>query len=382
MITITYPWQVKDSLLLLLTSPSQAMQDIKTFVYFDIEATGLKSSGRPRVCEMSLIAVNSSDILDLHKTLMNSLSEKTKEDTPIQVESFYPRIINKLTLCVYPMATIVPCVSSMTGLDNYNLSEQSLFDENIGNLLNIFLSCLPSPVSLVAHNGNHYDFPLLKAEMEKAGKQLGTQILCVDSYVGIKEILKNREQKIRVESEIKTVSDLANAGEFDIEMKEGMCTKIKSNLKSKSVKAISSCNVKPCQRKWQHQESKLSISDLPISRVLKKDNETTPSRSITLLYPKCRPKKLKEMSNTDKLISRKKLDFSEFSMPTSFSLINLHKHLLGCPPSKSHGAEADCLALLRITAMLGSDWLEWAMNNCTQIGKCKVMWSMPGKSRI
>jgi DNA polymerase III epsilon subunit-like protein len=117
-----------------LTSPSQAMQDIKTFVYFDIEATGLKSSGRPRVCEMSLIAVNSSDILDLHKILMNSLSEKTKDDTHIQVESFYPRIINKLTLCVYPMATIVPCVSSMTGLDNYNLSDQSLFDENIGNL--------------------------------------------------------------------------------------------------------------------------------------------------------------------------------------------------------------------------------------------------------
>ena len=31
------------------------MQDIKTFVYFDLEATGLKSSGRPRVCEISFI---------------------------------------------------------------------------------------------------------------------------------------------------------------------------------------------------------------------------------------------------------------------------------------------------------------------------------------
>ena len=38
-----------------------SMQDIKTFVYFDLEATGLKSSGRPRVFEISLIAVNTSD---------------------------------------------------------------------------------------------------------------------------------------------------------------------------------------------------------------------------------------------------------------------------------------------------------------------------------
>ena len=100
--------------------------------------------------------------------------------------------MNKLTLCVYPMATIVPLVSSMTGLDNYNLTGQSKFDKNIGNLLDIFLSRLPSPVCLVAHNGSQYDFPLLRAEMEKAGTNLGSQILCVDSYLGMKSIMMNR----------------------------------------------------------------------------------------------------------------------------------------------------------------------------------------------
>jgi hypothetical protein len=34
------------------------------------------------------------------------------------------------------MATIVPFVSSMTGLDNFNQTGQSKFDRNIGNLLN------------------------------------------------------------------------------------------------------------------------------------------------------------------------------------------------------------------------------------------------------
>ena len=92
----------------------------------------------------------------------------------------------------------------MTGLDNYNLTGQSKFDKNIGNLLNTFLSCLPSPVCLVAHNGSQYDFPLLKAELEKAelekaGTKLGSGFLCVDSYLGIRSIIKNRQQ---IESEL------------------------------------------------------------------------------------------------------------------------------------------------------------------------------------
>jgi DNA polymerase elongation subunit (family B) len=32
----------------------------------------------------------------------------------------------------------------------------------------------------VAHNGDQYDFPLLKAEMEKVGTKLESQILCVE----------------------------------------------------------------------------------------------------------------------------------------------------------------------------------------------------------
>ena len=138
------------------------MKGIKTLVYFDIEATGLKSSGRPRITEISLVAVNMDDTLRLSLEIKQNL-----EGTHVQLESLQPRIVNKLTLCVYPMATIVPHVSDITGLDNYMLNGQSKFDKSTGNLLNSFLSHLPSPVCLVAHNGDCYDFPLLKSEMEK-----------------------------------------------------------------------------------------------------------------------------------------------------------------------------------------------------------------------
>ena len=114
---------------------------------------------------MSLIAVNASDLKDLQESIMNILSGTVNENFSVQIENIYPRVLNKVTLCVYPMATIVPVVSSITGLDNYNLSSQSKFDNYIGDLLNIFLSRLPPPVYFIAHIGNLYDFPLLRAEL-------------------------------------------------------------------------------------------------------------------------------------------------------------------------------------------------------------------------
>ena len=66
------------------------MQDIRTFVYFDLEATGLKSSGRPRVCEISLIAVDTSDILELHESLLNITSDR-KMKIPVFKLKLFPQ---------------------------------------------------------------------------------------------------------------------------------------------------------------------------------------------------------------------------------------------------------------------------------------------------
>ena len=228
--------------------------EINTLVYFDLEATGLKSSGRPRISEISMVAVNTQDMRDLQSKIPfieNIVGQN--------IESILPRVINKLTLCVYPMATVPPIVSCITGLDNYNLDGQARFDKNTGLLLNSFLVRLPPPVCLVAHNGDLYDFPLLKAELEHSGTKLGYHLLCADSYVGIKELFKK---------------------------KEGMST------------------------------------------------------------------------------------------PSSFSLINLHKYLLGCPPEQSHGAEADCLALLRVTAVLGEEFMNWVHDNNYKFRHCSGMWKM------
>lgn len=233
---------------------------IKTLVYFDLEATGLRSSGRPRISELSLVAVNIEDILELPSQMKTHFPECSN-----RIESLLPRVMNKVTLCVYPMATIRPEVSEITGLDNYNLNGQSTFGRKTGELINNFLAHLPAPLCLVAHNGDIYDFPLLKAELEKAGTTLLSNTLCADSYVGIKEIFKRRERLKK-------------------------CSKIEN--------------------------------------------------------------------------------------PRSYALINLHKHMLGVYPEQSHGAEADCLTLLRTTSVLGNEWVDWIQENSYLFSNCKRMWSL------
>jgi len=106
------------------------MINIKTLVYFDVEATGLKSSGRPRISEIAFVAVNFEDIVELHLKIQNQIRNKNTQDYLFHIESLLPRVLNKLTLCVYPMATIMQEVTDITGLDNYNLTSQTRFDAN------------------------------------------------------------------------------------------------------------------------------------------------------------------------------------------------------------------------------------------------------------
>ena len=291
------------------------MSGIETLVYFDIEATGLKSSGKPRITEMSFVAVNSQSIIDLHERITDYDGKMWKKDRTI-LESFTPRVMNKLTLCVYPMATIMPNVTSITGLDNYNLTGQGRFDKNTGDLIKAFLDRLPSPVCLLAHNGNLYDFPLLKAEMEKVGVKLGLDILCADSYVGMKEIIKKKEEKIRKEKAM-------NKKKFWLEKRK----LVKTELRTKGIN----------------------------------DSKSTTKPGLNIV---------KKPSISELLMQRKSFRL----IPTSFSLINLHKYFLGRAPVQSHGAEADCLTLIRTTAALGMEWIDWVKRNNSLFKDFDQMW--------
>ena len=90
---------------------------MKTFVYFDSESTKVKSSGRQGISERTLAAINTQEILNMNHKLIEKLNNTKSPEHILELETLLPSVLNKLTLCVYPMATILPEVSRLTGLD-------------------------------------------------------------------------------------------------------------------------------------------------------------------------------------------------------------------------------------------------------------------------
>jgi len=74
------------------------MQPHETFVFLDLESTGLSGIGeKPRITEVSLVAV--------HRTMLGSSHD-------------LPRVMDKLTVCVYPMRPVTPMATDLTGKSN------------------------------------------------------------------------------------------------------------------------------------------------------------------------------------------------------------------------------------------------------------------------
>ena len=69
----------------------------------------------------------------------------------------------------------------LLGLYNDTLDRQKDFSPATVAMINGFLSHLEEPVCLIAHYGNGYDFPLLKAELNRINQSLGDGIYCSDS---------------------------------------------------------------------------------------------------------------------------------------------------------------------------------------------------------
>ena len=64
------------------------MGEIKTLAYSDLEATGLSSSGRPRISKLSLVAVNIEDILELKRFSREGNCVRHFEDPGKILDSF------------------------------------------------------------------------------------------------------------------------------------------------------------------------------------------------------------------------------------------------------------------------------------------------------
>lgn len=117
----------------------------KTFAFLDLETTGIPDLEffKTKITEISIIACSVDHFL-------NSCLGTT------------PRLLHKLTLCFNPFRRIDLKSTEITGLTNELLENENRFDKNAMNIIDSFLYQLQQPVCLISHNGNNFDFPLLK----------------------------------------------------------------------------------------------------------------------------------------------------------------------------------------------------------------------------
>ncbi|KAJ7317446.1 hypothetical protein JRQ81_003608 [Phrynocephalus forsythii] len=154
-------------------------KDFQTFVFLDIETTGLPKD-RPRMAELCLFAVH-------RRSLQRSLLRGA-----VTPSDQLPRVIDKLTLCIDPQKPFTPTAEEITGLSNQNLEENCKPDLNGAAVEAVqgFLGRQTGPICLVAHNGLGYDFPLLCAEFQRVGASLPPDTGCLDTLPALRELVK------------------------------------------------------------------------------------------------------------------------------------------------------------------------------------------------
>lgn len=326
---------------------------VSSLVFFDLETTGLSN---PKITEISLCAVERDHFLS------------SKE--PI------PRVNNRLNLCIYPTRLIDLKAAEMTQLDNYVLQNQSPFNIDVFNLISSFLNRLPTPVCLIAHNGNRFDFPILKAEIEKLGKKLAEDLLCADSLSVFKALHELEEvERVLSSSDLtlsptSTISDSTSLSTSDTSVEENK-TPLQNLL------TILEKNYQNGSRGANNTSEVLSSSDLTSSNstpstsdTSKEGNKTpllsTPIKLLTLITPEKTPSCVKKLPFCTSSPSPPK--------KKRFDLISIYERLHCKTPIQSHAAESDVLTLLSSAMKIAPEFLDAVEQMTATFDSVKKSW--------
>uniref|UniRef100_U5EQW5 Putative three prime repair exonuclease 1 n=1 Tax=Corethrella appendiculata TaxID=1370023 RepID=U5EQW5_9DIPT len=313
------------------------MNEINTFVFFDLETTGLPQLefGKTKITEISLIAVTKQHILE------------AKNDS-------LPRALSKLTLCFNPQKRIHLKSEEMTGLSNELLEKHSPFDENALKILTGFFQQQQQPVCLCAHNGNRFDFILLRNMFEKfPNVKISDSVFCIDTL----QLFRDLDNIVAIKDE-KTVNQEQTLAEI---------TELEANILSVMENLENEAKLIPGRQQ---------------------SNETTPHRDKVFVYrtPKANSTYSTEVTPTSSAAatnqtnriapkSKRKLfpDSNEIksTSPTIesparklYNLSTLYKRLIGEELIQGHYAENDVIALLKCAIACNKDFIKYTENNC------------------
>lgn len=298
-----------------------------------------------------------------------------------------PRVLHKLTLCVYPWCRISQKAEEITKLTNEILEEEHKFSKNVGELLRNFIQHLQTPCCLIAHNGDKFDFPILRKELESVGVELPDSLMAADSLpifrkIDLEEDLQKAEASFQpIDSDLNEDEQnrLKNVA-HEYESKELADNSIKAKNRI-NIEASSSTEVPRIGKKNQllaEKEVKINqeVEELGPDEVVavksknpedfQKHNETTPklkrfpsksdnipSTSKQQPSPGVTPSKEnpdKEDKGFDKIDNRglkRKTETKRSLFSKNFKLTTIYEHYYNEPPTTSHYAEADVFTLMK-----------------------------------
>lgn len=387
---------------------------IQTFVFFDLESTGVYGNST-RIVELSMIAVSRTHLLEMkdsatvdsmppdageqpsssHTTSSNSECTDLHRKNAVPK---LPRVMHKYTRLYYPWTLMPPRAEKVNGLSNEALEHLPSFTEASAQALVLFLD-LPKPISLVAHNGNKFDFPLLMAELTKVGcvdKFLDLQ--CTDSLCAIKDIDALIERE-----DITEITKLAESFSIDDLDDELLCEEFNPSKRPRSLQPDERDNQAPHSSSRPHEPTShtgrgnqptMEVSAQPLLTPVKSHPPGLTSIPATPSKPAHPPTQhttpeasqpgtpgtssfcarvTKESSKVRRTLVYDNDSKRKFGGKLSYSQPNIYRRLFDSEYN-AHRAESDCEALLTICGHYGSKFVEWADTFATSFLDAKPMW--------
>ncbi|XP_055851005.1 three-prime repair exonuclease 1 [Episyrphus balteatus] len=344
---------------------------ISSFAVFDLETPGLPdhSFNKGSITEISIHGFKADDVA-------NSVNCKD------------PRINHTLTLLFNPRMMIHPESEKITGLDNYMLENESSFDDNAANVIISFLKHMQQPVCLVAHNGDKFDFPILKHALSKLGLELPSNVLCIDSLGAIKDLDLAKEDDNDSFTPLPTSDPNLNIEHFATLLKndtksEHIGIEPPINQLSESVSDVEVNKLEVSTNNYENEKEETLIASSEVSGKLETPadwqtfNETTPSRPPNVVNLERKRKRLndEESSSTPAVPkSRKSLSFNP--TPTkvgNYKLGSIYERLFDRSPVNAHHAEADVITLKKIMLRYGKSFVDYAEKNAKPFSEVKKL---------
>lgn len=353
------------------TSTGRESPAIKTLAFFDLETTGLPDLEffKTKITELSIVTCSVAEFIDPKVTM--------------------PRVQHKLTLCFNPFKMVTLKASEITGLTNELLEYENKFDANAMTLLSCFLFKLQQPVCLIAHNGNNFDFPLLKKQCDVFNGAFPFTMQICDSlpvFRKLDELAERKAEMLKGSYSLQEWNDAKGDGlmlgskvdeilEND-EKKEELdddeaVDKVLQELINNELKEID---------RIEQLVKKPALNGANSRQVI---NETTPNKPITA--ENLHPKAPQHVTTPNFPETRKRTTTSKRELfpepPTtnaakkvkkSFALSQIYNRFFGSLPDNSHDAESDVLALLKCAANCSEDFMRIISETCIDFNDVKT----------